>query len=295
MVNQLKTVGLLGLLAAVVVGAGGVLAPSALPLFVALALAMNLGAYLYSDRIVLGIHDARALPYREAPEVHEMIRELAERAGIPAPELYVIPSVTPNAFATGRGPGHAAVAVTQGILRCLDRRELRGVLAHEIAHVVNRDVLIATVAAAFVAVVAYAVDAAQWALLLGLGSPAAREGEGGAAGGTVATMLVAPIAASLVQLAISRAREFEADRVGAALTGDPDGLAGALVRLEQGVARVPGGGSPVTASLFIVNPLRGGGMGDLFSTHPSTRERVRRLKEMAGTRRPPGRRFGRAA
>ncbi len=278
MANQLKTVGLLGVLAALVVGAGSLLAPGRIEFFVALALLMNLGAYFFSDRLVLSMHGARELSPREAPELFRIVDELSARAGIPAPRLYLIAGRAPNAFATGRGPGHAALAVTEGLLRVLDLREIRGVLAHEIAHVVNRDVLIASVAAGLVTALAYLADAFRWGLIFGQ-APRDEEGRSNLGGGLVVA-LVAPLVATLVQFAISRSREFLADETGARLSGDPGALADALAALEGSVVRFPEVAGPATASLFIVNPLHGGGITELFSTHPSTAERVARLRRM---------------
>lgn len=271
--NQLKTILLLGLLSALLVGVGGAIAPGALGFLVALALLMNLGAYFWSDRIVLRMHGARPVTAEEAPDLHRMVEQLSERAGIDKPRLFLIPSPQPNAFATGRSPRHGVVAVTEGILRLLDRRELRGVIAHEIAHIANRDILISTIAAAIAAIVGYVAHLSLWF------SP--RDGEGSGAGGLL-TALFAPIAATLVQLGISRSREYLADETGGRLCEDPNALANALLKLERAAHLVPMEAAPATASLFIVNPFAGGGgMLRLFSTHPPTGERVRRLRILA--------------
>ncbi len=278
--NQLKTVLLLGLLSAMLVGVGGLLSPRYLWLFGALAVLMNLGAYFFSDRIVLAMHRARDLPQAEAPELHAMVAELSARAGIPRPRVVVIPEAQPNAFATGRDPAHGVVAFTEGILRLLPPRELRGVLAHELAHIRNRDILVSSIAAAVGTLITYLAQSA------GLSALSHREGEEGEGGGSLLGGLLlavtAPVAATLVQLGISRSREYLADETAARLTGDPEALARALERLHQGAEAIPAEPAPATASLFIVNPFAGsGGLLRWFSTHPPMEERVARLREMA--------------
>ena len=277
MKNQLKTFLLLGALGALVVAIGGLAAPGLLPLFLVLALAMNVGAYWFSDRIVLKLHGAREVSPAEAPELHAMVAELAGRAGIPKPRVCIMPDVQPNAFATGRSPEHGVVAVTEGILRLLTPRELRGVLAHELAHIQNRDILVASVAACMTAVVSYVGNALTFGALLG------RSDEEGEGGGSLFAALLAPIGATLVQLGISRSREYLADETGARLCGDPDALADALMKLSRGAELVPSANpQPATASLFIVSPLAGaGGLASLFSTHPAMEERVRRLRALS--------------
>jgi heat shock protein HtpX len=229
------------------------------------------------------MYHAQPVDEASAPELHAMVRRLATRAGIPMPRVYVIPGDTPNAFATGRNPEHAAVAVTEGIMRMLDDEELEGVLAHELSHVKNRDTLIMTIAATLAGVITYLAQMAQWAAIFG----GARRGEdedsgGGGLIGGVLMMILAPIAAMLVQMAISRTREFQADASGAHLAGRPWGLAKALEKLEMAANMAPMQATPATAHLFIVNPLRGGGLMSLFSTHPPTQERVARLRAMRG-------------
>jgi heat shock protein HtpX len=280
--NQIKTILLMGTLTALVVAFGALVAPGQLYLFAALALAMNLGAYFFSDRVVLRLHHAREVSVADAPELHAIVDELATRAQIPKPRVYVIPEQQPNAFATGRNPARGVVAVTEGLLQLLDRRELRGVLAHELAHIKNRDVLVASLAAAGAATVTYLAHALSFGSLFGNGR---EEGEGdsseSAAGGLLGA-LVAPVAATVVQLGISRSREYLADESGARISGDPEALASALVKLEHASMLLPAQGTPATASLFIVNPF--GAVESLarwFSTHPSTEERVRRLRAMA--------------
>ena len=285
MKNQIKTIILLGTLAALVVGVGALVAPGHLYLFAALALLMNLGAYFFSDRIVLRMQHAREVPPVEAPALHAIVDELAARAGIPKPRVYLIPEQQPNAFATGRNPRHGVVAVTEGLVQLLDRRELRGVLAHEIAHIANRDILVASVAAAAAAVIAWIAHAISFGRLFGASDGNGDDGEGGSATGGLLLALVAPIAATLIQMGISRSREFLADEAGARISGDPEALAGALRKLERAAEVLPAQVAPATASLFIVNPF--GAVERLsrwFSTHPSTEERVRRLEELARRR-----------
>jgi len=279
MINQLKTVLLLGVLSALVVGIGSAMAPGSLAVWLLLALAMNVGAYFFSDRLVLRMNRARPLDRHEAEGLYAMTEELALRAGIPAPRLFLIDDPSPNAFATGRNPAHGVVAVTTGIVRLLPARELRGVIAHEIAHIRNRDILVSTIAASLAAVVTYVAHAIQFSALFG---GAQQDDEGGSAAGSLAMAFLAPIGATVGQLAISRSREYLADDTGARLAGDPDALATALETLARGVAHVPASVQPATASLFIVNPFAGvGGLMNLFSTHPPMEERVRRLRVMA--------------
>jgi heat shock protein HtpX len=246
------------------------------------ALVMNGISYWFSDKIVLRMYGAKEVGPQEAPDLHRMVRELALRAQIPMPKLYVIPEDAPNAFATGRNPSHAAVAVTQGIVRILDERELRGVLAHELSHVKNRDILVGTIAAAMAGAVSMLANMAHWGMIFGGRSSDDREG-----GHPIVALLmiiVAPIAAMLVQMAISRSREFGADATGAAISGNPLSLANALRKLQRGAESIPMEANPATAHMFIVNPLTGGGLMSLFSTHPPMEERIRRLETMAGGR-----------
>ena len=279
--NQLKTVLLLGTLSALLVALGGALGQTYLYLFTGIAVLMNFVSYFFSDKIVLAMHRARPLAPNEAPYLHRMVEEIAQAAELPKPRLYVVPQHQPNAFATGRGPKHAVVAVTTGLLELLDDRELRGVLAHEIGHIKNRDMLVATVAAGIAGAITYLAHALQWGAMFGGMSSSDDEDRGSLLGG-VAMAIVAPIGAMLIQLGISRSRELGADERAAQLTGDPEGLARALEKLHVGAERIPAHVEPATASLFIVNPLAGqGSLMQLFSTHPSTRERVRRLRAMA--------------
>jgi heat shock protein HtpX len=276
--NQLKTILLLGFLSTLLVGMGALVAPSMLTLFAGLAVLMNIGAYFFSDRIVLRMHHAAEVDTAQAPRLHLMVHGLANAAGIPKPRIFVIPEDQPNAFATGRNPEHGVVAVTQGLISLLDERELRGVLAHEIAHIKNRDILIGSVAATMAGILSYVGQALSFGAIFGGGSS---EDEESSPGGGLLAAIVAPIAGMLVQMAISRSREFMADEVGARLSGDPQALASALLKLERSAELIPAQATPATASLFIVNPL--GAMqrlSRLFSTHPNTEERVRRLMAM---------------
>jgi heat shock protein HtpX len=281
MKNQLKTLFLLGVLSALLVSVGGLLGPGYLYVFTALALLLNLGAYFWSDRIVLRMNGARPLEPDHLPWLHQMVGELARNAGIPAPRLCIVEDEQPNAFATGRNPANGVVAVTTGILRLLDRRELRGVIAHELAHIKNRDILVSTIAAAIAAAVSYIVNIAQLSFLFGGAQQDDAQEEGGSPLAGLLMLIVAPIAATLVQLGISRSREFLADQTGARICGDPEALALALEKLERGAELVPGAAQPATASLYIVNPLAGaGGVLALFSTHPPMAQRIERLRAM---------------
>lgn len=281
--NQLKTLVLLGALSALLVGIGGAIGGTATWFFLALALAMNLGAYFFSDAIVLRMSGARVIDEAQAPALFGMVRELAERAGLPTPKVAIMADPTPNAFATGRTPARAVVAVTEGLLRLADPRELRGVLAHELAHVQNRDTLVATIAGAAAAAVTHIANVVQWGALLGVGrSDDEREGSGA---GALLLAFLAPVAAVMLQMGISRSREYLADESAAELTGDPLALASALAKLQSyGEQMVHAGApapQPVTASLSIVNPLAGGGIFRLFSTHPPIEARIERLRAIA--------------
>lgn len=279
--NHLKTIVLLGALSALLVGIGELLAPGRLPIFVLLAVAMNVGAYYFSDRLVLRMHGARELAPDEAPKLHAMVRELAHRADIPAPRLFLVEDEQPNAFATGRDPAHGVVAVTRGLLELLSPREVRGVIAHELAHIRNRDILVSTIAACFAGAITWVAHAAGF-----LGGGARDDEEGSSPLAAFLLMLVGPLAATLIQLGISRSREYLADETGARLSGDPLALAGALERLDAVAHAVPShAAQPATASLFIVNPFAGGvRLAQLFATHPSTEDRVARLRALAASR-----------
>jgi heat shock protein HtpX len=279
MYNTLKTGLLLVVLAAILMAIGGAIGGrSGLTIALMLALVMNFCSYWFSDRIVLMMTGAQEVSEAEAPQLFGTIRRLAQGAQLPMPRVYHIASPMPNAFATGRNPQHAAVAVTDGLLRLLDQREVEGVLAHELAHVKNRDTLTMTVTATIAGAVMYLAHMAQWAAIFG-GFSRDEEERGGGLSLLVAA-LVAPLAATLVQMAISRSREYAADASGAALAGSPHGLAGALEKLAYAAERVPADMTPATAHLFIVNPLRGQHFATLFSTHPPSEERVQRLRRM---------------
>lgn len=241
---------------------------------------MNFGAFWFSDRVVLAMYGARPVDMSQAPDLHRIVHNLALRAQIPMPRLYLIPSEALNAFATGRSPRHAAVAATEGLLRHLRSEEVEGVLAHEIAHVKHRDTLISTVAATLAGVVMMLANMLRWAAIFGGIRRDDRDDGGGGLAGLLVMTIVAPLAAMLIQLAISRSREFDADRAGAQLAGSPFGLAAALEKLAYASERVPLPAQPQTAHLFIVNPLSGGGLTRLFSTHPPIEERIRRLRAM---------------
>ncbi len=277
--NTLKTTFLLALLTVLLVLAGGAIGGRSGMLFaLIMAGVMNFVSYWFSDKIVLAMYGARQVTEADYPEFYGLVRQLAVQAGIPMPRVYVIPNDTPNAFATGRNPEHAAVAATEGILRILSREELLGVMAHELAHVKHRDILISSIAATVAGAITYLAHMAQWAAIFGGGRD--RDDEGGGLLGLLVMMIVAPLAAMLIQMAISRSREYEADRGGAAFSGNPLYLANALRKLEMANRQIPMEANPATAHMFIVNPLTGGGLMSLFSTHPPLEDRIRRLEAM---------------
>jgi heat shock protein HtpX len=279
--NRVKTVMLLATLTALMVWAGHALAGQG-GFLMALLFAglMNFGAYWWSDRLVLRMHGAREVTVAEAPELYRIVRHLASRGAIPMPKVYMIPEEAPNAFATGRNPHHAAVAVTEGLMQLLDHEELAGVIAHELGHVKNRDTLIMTVAATIAGVVSTVANIASWGLIFGGGSSSDEE-EGSHPMAGLLGILIAPFAAMLIQTAISRSREFLADEAGARLSGNPPALANALRKIETWSHQVQlTAGSPATAHLFIINPFSGGGVARLFGTHPPTEERIARLEAM---------------
>lgn len=245
-----------------------------------LAVVMNFGTYWFSDKIVLKMYRAQPATEAQAPEVYSIVRMLAQKAGMPMPKVYIIPDETPNAFATGRNPEHAVVAVTHGIMRILTRDELTGVIAHELAHIRHRDMLTGTIVATIAGAISMLAQMAQWSMIFG--GSRRDDDEGGSPVAALVMMIVAPIAAMLVQMAISRTREFEADKGGANLSGNPQWLASALLKLEKGSQIIPmTDAKPATAHMFIVNPLTGGGFTKLFSTHPPIAERVKKLQDMA--------------
>jgi heat shock protein HtpX len=282
--GYVRTAALLALLTALFAGVGYLLGGvnGALIAFL-VAVGMNFFAYWNSDKVALGMHRAEPVPRQSAPELHRMVEELSRNAGIPMPAIYLIPSDQPNAFATGRNPQNAAVAVTSGLMRSLDRRELAGVIAHELAHIRNRDTLIMTIAATIGGAISML---AQFGLLLGSGSRE-RSGPAGAIG-ALAAVILAPIAATLIQMMVSRTREYAADRAGAEFTRDPLGLASALQKISGHGRRAmmqTAERNPASAHMFIVNPLTGGGMDNLFSTHPNVENRIAALEAMAQGRR----------
>jgi heat shock protein HtpX len=280
MSNSLKTTLLLGLMTGLILGVGQYLGGNqGLTVAFVFAAVMNFGSYWFSDKIVLRMYRAQPVDMNQAPELHRIVHNLCASAGIPVPKIYLIPGDAPNAFATGRNPEHAAVAVTEGILRMLTARELEGVLAHELAHVKNRDILIGSIAATMAGAVMMVANMMRWAALFGGAQRDDREGNGGIIG-LLAMTILAPIAAMLIQMAISRSREFQADATGARICHDPEALASALEKLHFASQRVPMDASPQTAHMFIVNPLSGAAVGRFFSTHPPIEERVRRLRSM---------------
>lgn len=282
--NVLKTGFLLAVLTCLVVLVGQAIGgQQGMLIALVMALVMNFVSYWFSDKMVLAMYRAQPVDEAAAPELYAVVRGLATRAQVPMPKVYIIPTDTPNAFATGRNPEHAAVAVTEGIMRILNREELEGVIAHELSHVKNRDTLIMTIAATMAGAITYLAHMAQFAAIFG-GSRRDSDERGGGVFGALALAILAPIAAMLVQLAISRAREFHADATGARIAGKPFGLASALEKLDQASKALPMDATPATAHLFIVNPLSGSMLRSLFSTHPSTEERVARLRAMALTR-----------
>jgi heat shock protein HtpX len=242
----------------------------------AISVAMNFTAYFFSDKIALKMYRAQPVTREQLPRAYEVVERLAAKDGLPMPKIYVIPSESPNAFATGRNPQHASVAVTHGILGLLTDEELEGVLAHELGHVKNRDILTSSIAATLAGAITMIARMGYWASLFGGYGGRGGRSRGGGLGGLL-MLIVAPIAAAMIQLAISRSREYEADATGAHTTGNPYALARALQKLEDCSKRIPLQASASTAHLFIIAPLIGGGVGRLFSTHPPTRERIRRL------------------
>ncbi|HAS17507.1 MAG TPA: zinc metalloprotease HtpX [Nitrospiraceae bacterium] len=282
--NTLKTTFFLAILAVLFVAIGSLLGgKNGATMALIMAGVMNLGAYWFSDKIVLAMYRAKEVAERDAPELHSIVRQLTVRAQLPMPRVYMMDNPTPNAFATGRNPEHAAVAVTTGILNLLSREELSGVIGHELAHIKNRDILISTIAATIAGAISYLAHMAQWGLMFG----GRRDNEDRNPLGSVIgifIMILAPIAAMLIQMAISRSREYKADESGATVCGNPLALASALKKLQTGVRRIPMQANPSTAHMFIVSPLTGGGMLSLFSTHPPIEERIARLEAMSARR-----------
>lgn len=276
--NALKTTALLGLLTGLLILIGGYFGGSrGMSVAFVMAFAMNFGAYWFSDKIVLAMYRAKPVTESEEPGLYRVVHGLALRANMPMPRIYIIPTEAPNAFATGRDPEHAAVAATHGILRILNEEELEGVMAHELSHVRNRDTLISTIAATLAGVIVMLARMAMWMPLFGGGS---RHDDRGGGMGFLFLAILAPIAATLIQLAISRSREFHADESAARLTRKPYALASALQSLEKGANRLPMEANPATSHLFIVNPLRGDVLFKLFSTHPPIEARIARLRAL---------------
>src|SRR5438552_13268087 len=279
--NTTKTIVLMVGLTVLLIFVGGALAGrQGIVIAFIFAMAMNMFSYWFSDKIVLRMYDAREVTEAESPMLWGVTHDLALKMNMPMPKVYIIPSDAPNAFATGRNPNHAAVAATEGILRLLTREELAGVMAHEMGHVRNRDILIGTIAATIAGAISMLANMAQWAMIFGGGRRDDDEGAGGMIGG-ILMIILAPIAAALIQMAISRSREYEADATGARICGNPLALASALKKLQAGTQRIPMDANPATAHMFIVNPLRSGGIVNLFSTHPPMEERIARLEAMA--------------
>lgn len=277
--NTLKTTLLLGALTGLLVIVGGVLGGnSGMLLGFVVAVAMNFGSYWFSDKIALKMAGAREVSYAEAPELHDIVARLAQAAGLPKPRVAVIEADAPNAFATGRNPNNGLVAVTTGIVKILDRRELAAVISHELGHIRNRDILISAIAATFAGAITMLAHLGQFAMIFGGRSDDDEEG-GGIFGGLL-MIILAPIAATIIQLAISRSREFGADRTGAEVGGDPEALASALEKLEAYSRHVPLPVNPAVSHLFIVKPMTGFSMQSLFSSHPSTEQRVARLRQI---------------
>ena len=283
--NSIKTTMLMALLMGLMVALGGAFAGhSGMTVMLVIALGMNFFSYWFSDRMVLSMYNAQEVDRQSAPELYGLVEKLAGRAGLPMPRVYIINEDAPNAFATGRNPSNAAVAVTTGLMRALDYNEISGVLGHELAHVKHRDILISTIAATMATVISYAASIAQWAAIFGSGRSSDDDNNGGIIG-LIATAIIAPIAAALIQMAISRSREYSADEGGAEICGNPNYLASALEKIEYyAVHGAPlSEATPATAHMCIINPLTGRDISfkSLFSTHPDTQERIARLREQA--------------
>ncbi len=280
MSNQMKTTVLLAGLTAIIILIGKYLGgQSGMIIAFLLAAVMNLGSYWFSDKIVLKMYRAKKVEESQAPGLYAIVRHLTQQAGLPMPALYITDESSPNAFATGRDPAHAAVAVTRGLLELMNQQEIEGVIAHELAHVKNRDILISSIAATLAGAIMIIASLARWAALFG--GYGRSNDRGGGALGLIVTALVAPIAAMMIQFAISRSREFQADATGAGISGNPRGLASALAKLGTASRQLPMRANPQTAHMFIVNPLAGKSMMKLFSTHPPLQERIARLEKMS--------------
>lgn len=277
--NGLKTIMLMMLLTLLLVFGGAAIGGrQGMTIALVMAFAMNFISYFFSDKIVLKMYRAQEVSEVEAPVLYRIVRRLAQKAGMPMPKVYIIPDMSPNAFATGRSPQHAAVAATEGIMQLLTEEELTGVMAHELTHVMHRDILIGTIAATIAGAISYLAQMAQWAMIFGGGRR--DDDDGGSPVASIVMMIVAPIAAMLIQMAISRSREYSADEGGARLNGNPMALANALRKLAKGSQMIPMHATPATSHMMIVNPFKGGGIVNLFSTHPPLEERIARLESM---------------
>ena len=279
--NSLKTALLLGALTGLLILIGGYFGgQQGMVIAFVFAMVMNLGSYWFSDKIVLRMYRAQEVTEQEAPELYRIVQDLSMKAGLPMPKVCIVPSETPNAFATGRNEKHAVVAVTEGILKMLNRDELEGVLSHELTHIKNKDILIGAVAATIAGAITMLANMAQWAAIFGGSRGSDEEGGGDGGIGLIFMAILAPIAAMIIQMAISRSREYLADDGGAMVSGKPHGLANALEKLARGSAAIPMNASPSTAHIFTVSPLSGRSFMTLFSTHPPIEERIARLRQM---------------
>lgn len=277
--NQLKTTFLLAVMTILIMVVGNLLGGrQGMMIALVLAAGMNFFSYWYSDKIVLKMYQAREVTPQQAPDLYGIVETLARQAGLPMPKVYIIPQESPNAFATGRNPEHAVVAVTQGLLNLMDHQEVMGVLAHEMAHVKNRDILIGTIAATMAGAIMMLASMARWSALFGGMQRDDNNGGGMGAIGMIVMSILAPIAAMIVQMAVSRSREYLADATGARIVGSPEGLASALEKLDGYSRRIPMHANPSTAHMFIVNPLSGKSLQSLFSTHPPMADRISRLR-----------------
>jgi heat shock protein HtpX len=278
--NNIKTLFLLVTLTLVLIWVGGALGgKQGMTIALIFALGMNFISYWFSDKIVLRMYRAKQVTEAEAPDLYSIVRSLVQKAGMPMPKVYIMDQEQPNAFATGRNPNHAAVAVTSGIMRILTREELQGVIGHELTHIKNRDILISTIAATIAGAISYLAQMAQWAMIFG--GHRGDDDEGGSPIAAFVMMIVGPIAALIIQMAISRSREYAADSGGAEISGNPRYLAGALRKLDMASHKIPMHANPATSHMFIVNPFSGGGILKLFSTHPPIEERIARLESMS--------------
>ncbi len=281
MANSIKTVLLLGALTGLLMFIGGAIGGRG-GIYIAFifAVIMNFGSYWFSDKIVLRMYKAQEVSESSAPGLYDIVRNLAQKAGLPMPRVFVIPEETPNAFATGRNEKHAVVAVTEGIMRILNKEELEGVIAHELSHIKHKDMLIGSIAATIAGAIGMLASMAQWAAIFGGGSSSSDDDDHGGIIGLIAMAIIAPIAATVIQMTISRSREYLADAGAAGITKNPYGLAAALEKLTRASQVVPMDANPSTAHMFIVNPLSGKAFMNLFSTHPPLEERIARLRSM---------------